>query len=100
MALFPLVWWGAVVNHSAAGGLHLPLLGGKPTERVLAAVVAYAPILVALVLCRVSGDRQSWRWPFQKESWATFGLFAVLGWLACVLPVYHAFLGIFAPAPL
>ena len=33
----------------------------------------------------------SWRWPFQKEKIVgTFGLFLVLGWLACILPVYHA----------
>lgn len=86
--LWPLVWWGAVSNH---GPGRVERLGGVPTGTAIAAVVAYAPVAVALLVCRASGDRVSWRWPFHKERLlGTLGAFLVLGWLACVLPVYHA----------
>ena len=65
------------------------LLPKMPT--LLAAVVAYGPVALALLLCWLGGDRASWRWPFQKERLVgQFGFFAVLGWLACMLPVYHS----------
>jgi hypothetical protein len=53
--------------------------------------VAYAPVALALALAFVSGDRMSWRWPFHRERLlGTLGLFLALGYLVCMLPVYHA----------
>jgi hypothetical protein len=57
----------------------------------VAAVVAYLPVPFAMLLSKLSGDKMSWRWPFQKENvGGVFGVFLVLGWAACILPVYHA----------
>ena len=57
----------------------------------IAAVVAYMPVPFAMVLSKLSGDKMSWRWPFQKENvGGTFGIFLVLGWAVCILPVFHA----------
>ena len=100
-ALFPLMLWAAVLNHkggetgagmaSAIFPDRVETLGGWPVADVVACVVAYAPIGLALLLARLSGDRMSWRWPFHKEKvLGTFGVFLLLGWLACLLPTYHA----------
>ena len=86
--LWPLAYWGAVTNHGAA---RVHAVAGLPVPALLAAVVAYGPVALALLLCWLGGDRASWRWPFQKERLVgQFGFFAVLGWLACMLPVYHS----------
>jgi|TARA_B110000908_G_scaffold160548_1_gene203889 ABC-type antimicrobial peptide transport system permease subunit len=54
-------------------------------------VVAYSPPLVAMALSKLSGDKMSWRWPFQKDAIVgSFGFFVFAGWLVCVLPIYHA----------
>lgn len=54
-------------------------------------VVAFGPVLLALALCHLSGDKLSWRWPFQKERViGQFGLFLTLGFVAVLLPTYHA----------
>ena len=59
--------------------------------QAVAGVVAYAPVPFAMFLSKASGDRMSWRWPFQKENvFGVFGFFLILGWAACILPVYHA----------
>ena len=99
VALFPLTWWGAIANHSGEDGQLLqPMLGKVPTATAVASIVAYSPVAMALLLCVLSGDKMSWRWPFQKESViGTFGLFLVLGWLVCILPIYHATLAICEP---
>ena len=56
-----------------------------------ALIIAFSPVLVALVLNRMSGDRLHWKWPFKRERFVgAFGFFLVLGFLACLLPVYHA----------
>jgi hypothetical protein len=98
-SLFPLVWWGAVANHSTpeaaggggGGGLVRESIGKISTPTAVATVVAYSPVAMAMFLCLASGDKMSWRWPFQKERvLGTFGLFLVLGWAACIVPVYHA----------
>jgi len=98
MSLFPVAWFGAVSNHDKDGnGLVVERLMvgigditiGIPT--LVAAYVAYFPPLVALVLCWIGGDKMSWRWPFQKESVVgTFGLFVLLGWAACIHPIFCA----------
>ena len=71
--------------------LYVASLAGLPSEVVVAAAVAYAPIALALLLAKLSGDRMSWRWPFHKEKLVgTLGIFLLLGWLCCMLPTYHA----------
>lgn len=88
VGLWPLAYWGAVTNHGAA---RVHAVAGLPVPALLAAVVAYGPVALTLLLCWLGGDRASWRWPFQKERLVgQFGFFAVLGWLACMLPVYHS----------
>ena len=80
-----------LVGASDDGGLDVSLVGGLPVETVVACVVAYGPILLAMLLARLSGDRLSWRWPFHKEKlFGTFGVFLALGWLCVLLPTYHA----------
>jgi len=90
-ALFPLMWWGAIGNRTADGGRIVSEVMGVPIATVLGGVIAYSPVIVAMVLAKVAGDRLSWRWPFQKERVVgAFGLFFILGFLACLLPIYHA----------
>ena len=53
--------------------------------------LATTALVLSLVLTRLSGDRMSWRWPFQKERLVgTLGGFLLLGWLTVLLPTYHA----------
>ena len=88
VALFPLTAWAAVYNRGPGRLTHV---GGVDVATAVAAAVAYAPIGLALLLARLSADRMSWRWPFHKERLVgTLGLFLLLGWAVCVLPVYHA----------
>jgi sterol desaturase/sphingolipid hydroxylase (fatty acid hydroxylase superfamily) len=88
LALWPLVVWGAVFNH---GETRVEEIAGVTTPTFIASVVAYAPVALALALAFVSGDRMSWRWPFHRERLlGTLGLFLALGYLVCMLPVYHA----------
>lgn len=61
----------------------------KNDAHLVAAVIAYGPIVAALVLAQCSRDRYSWRWPFHKERVA-FGLTCVFGYLCCVKPVHDA----------
>merc|ERR1712146_136730 len=82
--LFPLTWWGVTRRPSTT-------TNSVPIDTMVAFTVSVAPIIVALLCCALSGDRMSWRWPFHKEKLiGTFGLFIVLGMLACVMPMYHA----------
>jgi sterol desaturase/sphingolipid hydroxylase (fatty acid hydroxylase superfamily) len=91
VALMPFTYWAVVSNHDGNTQLHVTEFQGIPIEEFAAIVIAYLPVIMALVLCWLSGDKLSWRWPFQKESvFGAFGLFLLLGWLACVLPVYFA----------
>jgi sterol desaturase/sphingolipid hydroxylase (fatty acid hydroxylase superfamily) len=56
---------------------------------VVAALVSHGPVAAALVIA-AAYDKMNWRWPFQKERIiGAFGFFAVCGWFACLLPVYH-----------
>ena len=83
VSLFPLTWWGVTRRSSSTNSV--------PIDTMVAFTVSVAPIIVALLCCALSGDRMSWRWPFHKEKlFGTFGLFIVLGMLACVMPMYHA----------
>ena len=84
VSLFPLTWWGVTRRPSTT-------TNSLPIDTMVAFTVSVAPIIVALLCCALSGDRMSWRWPFHKEKlFGTFGLFIVLGMLACVMPMYHA----------
>lgn len=80
------VCWGAATwCIAAAGG------SGGIAADVAAAGVAYSPVAFALLLAAASGDRMSWRWPFHKERlFGVCGMFLTAGFLACMLPVYHA----------
>jgi len=91
VALFPIMYWGAVANIKK-GGLSVPLiLGMVPTPSAVAFTVAYMPVLVAVALAWASNDRLSWRWPFHKERiFGAFGFFFFAGWICCVHPVYRA----------
>jgi len=78
-AMVPLIAWAmAHPNHQAV-------------SQLTGFVVAFGPVLLALALCHLSGDKLSWRWPFQKERViGQFGLFLTLGFVAVLLPTYHA----------
>ena len=54
-----------------------------------ALAVSVLPVVAALVLCALSRDALSWRWPFHKESGA-FVMFNALAGACCVAPVYMA----------
>jgi sterol desaturase/sphingolipid hydroxylase (fatty acid hydroxylase superfamily) len=94
--LFPLAYWGAIANKTGLNGQRIieSVTVGSitiPTAKLVGAVIAYSPVVMALVLAYLSDDRMSWRWPFQKEPvFGAFGLFLVLGWAACIKPVYDA----------
>lgn len=45
MSLFPLVWWGAISNQSA-DGLLVSMIGPVATSKVIAFIVAYAPVIL------------------------------------------------------
>jgi len=88
VSLFPLSWWGVARSSSSSRNENVL---GVPMESVLAFIVSISPILMALLCCALSSDRMSWRWPFHKEKiFGAFGLFIVLGFFACVMPMYHA----------
>jgi len=84
--------WGAIWNKKRGGERIVTHVAGSiPIDAAIALVVSVAPIFVALLLCILSGDRMSWRWPFHKERvFGGFGLFVLLGFFACVMPMYHA----------
>ena len=64
---------------------------GLSVAQLTAWTVAFGPVLLALALCHLSGDKLSWRWPFQKERiFGQFGIFLTMGYFACLLPIYHA----------
>lgn len=94
LALWPLAYWAFVVNQGPARRVRAIGIGGGllvPIEVAVGCAIAYGPVVLALVLARLSGDRMSWRWPFHKERLlGTLGVFLLLGWLCCMLPVYHA----------
>lgn len=89
---FAWVFRFAMVDPAAVQAvLPLDALGSVPFSHAVAAIVTVAPIPLAVLLSKLSGDRMSWRWPFQKESVAgVFGLFVLLAAAACIVPVYHA----------
>lgn len=101
VTLFPLVWYASTdpavllsLFSSAVANAKLKVpaqLAALPLSTVVAFVVAYTPVPVGMLLSKLSGDKASWRWPFQREPVVgIFGLFLVLGWAACILPVYDA----------
>ena len=87
-ALAALAAWGAVFNRGAG---RVEEVRGVPIGTAIGLAVAYAPIGVALLLARLSGDRLSWRWPFHKDRLlGSLGVFLFAGWAACVHTTYHA----------
>jgi len=78
LALVAMLFWGALG----------PALDAT-TARLVAFSVSHGPVIAAFALWAVY-DKMSWRWPFQKERIiGSCGLFMFLGWLVCILPVYH-----------
>lgn len=72
-------------------------LAGHPHG--MAAALAFGPIFFGLALYTASGDKQSMRWPFQKEPIVghlhqSFGFNALCGLLFAVVPVYHLALAV------
>eukprot|EP00471_Norrisiella_sphaerica_P009263 CAMPEP_0184498338 /NCGR_PEP_ID=MMETSP0113_2-20130426/38699_1 /TAXON_ID=91329 /ORGANISM="Norrisiella sphaerica, Strain BC52" /LENGTH=250 /DNA_ID=CAMNT_0026885799 /DNA_START=666 /DNA_END=1418 /DNA_ORIENTATION=+ len=60
------------------------------SPNLIAFLVAFAPVILALLLCLTFKDRLSWRWPFHKEAvFGSFGMTLLFG-LAEVTPVWHA----------
>jgi hypothetical protein len=60
-------------------------------SHVVAFIFSFGPIIWAWILCYVTGDRLSWRWPFQNENiFGGFGFFALMGVTWCAMPVYYA----------
>jgi hypothetical protein len=91
ISLWAFFAWAAALNHKQDGGLKVAEIAGMPTDVVAANLVAYGPVVVALLLCKLSGDRRSWRWPFQNDPFiGAFGLFLVLFWATSCIPVYYA----------
>ena len=85
VGLFAVGWWGAAGDHAGER------IAGVPVAPLLGFVVAYSPVAVAMLLARLSGDKMNARWPFHKEKvFGAFGFFVALGWLVCILPMYHA----------
>lgn len=66
------------------------------TAKRLAALVAFGPVLGAVLLMKLVGDKSDLRWPFHREVAPKFGLHLAVGLLIGVLPVYHALLSIHA----
>ena len=91
VALFPLTWYAVTDPVTLAGAVPPAVADAVPFSVAVAAVVAYSPVPVGMLLSALAGDRMHWRWPFQKESvLGVFGLFFTLAWAACILPMYHA----------
>lgn len=91
VALFPLAWFSATDPARVIAVTELPPQLAVRFPEVVAFTIAVAPIILAMALSYLSGDKMSWRWPFQKESLAgVFGLFLALATAACIVPVYHA----------
>jgi len=56
----------------------------------VASLVAFGPVIFALMLCLLFGEKLDFRWPFQHESlFGKLGLHLLVGFLVGVLPVYH-----------
>ena len=64
--------------------------------RAAAAALAFGPVVAAVILLRLVGDRSDLRWPFHREAAPTLGLHLGVGLLIGVVPVYHAMLSIHA----
>ena len=75
----------------AAFAVHVALASpASPSKaRANALIVATAPVVAALLLCALSKDALSWRWPFHRERGA-FLFFNALATLCCGYPVYEA----------
>mmetsp|Transcript_50061 Transcript_50061/g.116836 ORF Transcript_50061/g.116836 Transcript_50061/m.116836 type:complete len:451 (+) Transcript_50061:117-1469(+) len=89
--IYTLFWLSLAPVVAFAMGRPGDMILGLSVPQLTGFFVAFGPVFVALGLCHLSGDRLSWRWPFQKESiLGQFGIFLTLGYLLVLLPVYHA----------
>ena len=88
MAFVALLFLGAAREAAAPRPLH--------RARAAAAALAFGPVVAAVILLRLVGDRSDLRWPFHREAAPTFGLHLGVGLLIGVVPVYHAMLSIHA----
>lgn len=82
-----LLVWATAVNMSSADPIKS--LGGIPLGTIMGSLVAYGPVAFAILLCLLY-DKMPMRWPFHKEPvFGAFGVFLVMGWVSCLLPIYH-----------
>ena len=89
--IYTLFWVSMVPLVAVATAHSAKQLLGFSVSQLTGFAVAFGPVLLALALCHLSGDKLSWRWPFQKERvFGQFGVFLTLGYFAVLLPVYHA----------
>jgi hypothetical protein len=90
VALWPLCAWSFAWN-ADAGASRVDEVAGVSTETLVALVLVYGPLFLAWALCRLTRDSLPWRWPFHKEAILDqFGLFALLGQVVVLMPVFHA----------
>jgi len=79
-----------------------PAVSQQPLDwssaRLVAALCAFGPILLAAVLMQVLGDKKSARWPFHKEEViGKFGGHLFVGFMVGVLPAYHTVAALLSP---
>lgn len=88
LAITLILYWGLVTNR----GLHqISDVGGIPAGVIIGVCVAYGPFVLALLLCKISSDSMSWRWPFQQEKiTGAFGASVFVALLSCNYPLYLA----------
>ena len=86
-AVYSLLVTPALAVLAISVALAPPLAPADATAAALA--VSVLPVAAGLLLCALSRDALSWRWPFHKETGA-FALFNLLSGGACVFPVYLA----------
>merc|ERR1711865_605016 len=80
--------WGIVLN---TGSSRIHAFGPIPVEHAVAFVVGYGPFLFAFLLCILTRDKMSWRWPFQREKIiGSFGFFGLGAVAVCCTPVYFS----------
>jgi len=85
----------AVLYNAVAGasGPHDPSVAP-----LVASLVSFGPIALALLLCWAGQDKVSLRWPFHKEVVVgSFGLHLLFGLLLCNVPVFHTVAAVLSP---
>lgn len=92
----PRTVWDAAYNaaYVAIGALVVAAVAGhnaiRASPRQLAFLAGAGPVLVAMILRELAGDRLPMAWPFHKEKLAgQFGWHAIAGAACTVMPTYH-----------